>query len=95
MPFIAVWSRAFTVPAAIAVAAMLLAYRVVGRTSGLSAWNAPLAPFAASLLIYALLRSMVATLAQGGVVWRGTFYPLAELRRHVTPIIPRRRNRTS
>jgi hypothetical protein len=24
------------------------------------------------------------------VQWRGTFYPLAELRRHATPIIPRR-----
>jgi hypothetical protein len=26
---------------------------------------------------------MVTTLRQGGVMWRGTFYPLAELRKHV------------
>jgi hypothetical protein len=26
---------------------------------------------------------MLTTLRQGGVVWRGTFYPLAELRKHV------------
>jgi hypothetical protein len=28
-----------------------------------------------------MLRSAVQTLAQGGVVWRGTKYPLDELRR--------------
>jgi len=28
-----------------------------------------------------MLRSMILTLRQGGVVWRGTFYPLEELRR--------------
>jgi glycosyltransferase involved in cell wall biosynthesis len=61
-------------------------YVGLGRHSGISAWNAALAPFAALLLIYALLRSMVTTLRQGGVVWRGTFYPLAELKRHVAPM---------
>ncbi len=29
-----------------------------------------------------LLRSTVLTLARGGVEWRGTFYPLAELKRN-------------
>ena len=36
----------------------------------------------ALLILYALLRSMVITLAQGGIRWRGTFYSLAELRKH-------------
>jgi hypothetical protein len=58
----------------------------------LSAWNALLAPFAASLFMYALVRSMLTTLVQGGVIWRGTFYPLADLRRHSMPVIPRRRD---
>ena len=38
-------------------------------------------PLAAALVLYAMVRSMVVTMVQGGVVWRGTFYPLRELRR--------------
>jgi hypothetical protein len=38
-------------------------------------------PLGAVLFAYMLLRSMVVTLRQGGIIWRGTFYPLAELRR--------------
>ncbi len=40
-------------------------------------------PLGAVLFSYMLLRSMVVTLWQGGVEWRGTFYPLEELRRGV------------
>jgi glycosyltransferase involved in cell wall biosynthesis len=91
LPFLAVWSAPFTIPAGVIIACIGLSYVLLSPLSGLSAWNALLAPFAAALFIYALLRSMVVTVAQGGVRWRGTFYPLAELRRHSTPIIPRRR----
>jgi glycosyltransferase involved in cell wall biosynthesis len=91
MPFVAVWSAPFTIPAGLVIACIGLTYILLSPLSGLSAWNALLAPFAAALFIYALLRSMVVTMAHGGVTWRGTFYPLAELRRHSTPIIPRRR----
>jgi hypothetical protein len=38
-------------------------------------------PLGALIFIYMLVRSMVVTLWRGGVVWRGTFYPLDELRR--------------
>jgi glycosyltransferase involved in cell wall biosynthesis len=38
-------------------------------------------PLGALIFCYILLRSMVVTLWRGGVVWRGTFYPLAELRK--------------
>ncbi|HTK94376.1 MAG TPA: glycosyltransferase family 2 protein [Terriglobales bacterium] len=37
-------------------------------------------PFGAGLLCYAMLRSLVVTLRQGGIIWRGTKYSLAELR---------------
>jgi len=37
-------------------------------------------PLAAGLFLFALLRSIVLTLFRGGVVWRGTLYPLADLR---------------
>jgi cellulose synthase/poly-beta-1,6-N-acetylglucosamine synthase-like glycosyltransferase len=43
-------------------------------------------PIGTGLLVYSLLRSMVLTIARGGVVWRGTFYPLKELRRHAGPL---------
>ncbi|SNS85931.1 Glycosyltransferase, catalytic subunit of cellulose synthase and poly-beta-1,6-N-acetylglucosamine synthase [Granulicella rosea] len=73
-------------PAAIAITAVLYAYKLVGRHSGISAWNGLLAPFAASVFIYTLLRSMVTTLRQGGVYWRGTFYRLKELRENAAPL---------
>jgi glycosyltransferase involved in cell wall biosynthesis len=38
-------------------------------------------PFCALLFIFCLLRSMFMTLKRGGVVWRGTLYPLKELRK--------------
>ncbi len=38
-------------------------------------------PLGAVIFIYMVLRSMFITLRQGGVVWRGTFYPLEKLRR--------------
>ncbi len=40
-------------------------------------------PLGALLFVYMVLRSMVVTLAQGGVVWRETFYPIDELRRGI------------
>ncbi|HEX3987046.1 MAG TPA: glycosyltransferase [Acidobacteriaceae bacterium] len=43
-------------------------------------------PIALALVLYAMLRSMILTLRQGGVVWRGTFYPLKDLRRNLGPL---------
>ncbi len=38
-------------------------------------------PISTSLFVYTMLRSMFLTLGNGGVTWRGTFYPLEELRK--------------
>jgi cellulose synthase/poly-beta-1,6-N-acetylglucosamine synthase-like glycosyltransferase len=38
-------------------------------------------PLGATIFAYMILRSTIVTLRQGGIVWRGTFYPLDELRR--------------
>jgi glycosyltransferase involved in cell wall biosynthesis len=40
-------------------------------------------PIGAAIFSYMLLRSTVVTLVQGGIIWRGTFYPLDELRRGI------------
>jgi glycosyltransferase involved in cell wall biosynthesis len=41
-------------------------------------------PIAAVVFTYMLARSTIITLKQGGIYWRGTFYPLDELRRNTT-----------
>ncbi|HXW55421.1 MAG TPA: glycosyltransferase family 2 protein [Candidatus Cybelea sp.] len=40
-------------------------------------------PIGALIFVWMLARSMIVTLWQGGVVWRGTFYPLGDLRRSI------------
>jgi hypothetical protein len=51
---------------------------VVMRVSPLYCFTVPIG---AVLFAYMLLRSTVYTLRQGGIIWRGTFYPLAALKR--------------
>ncbi len=43
-------------------------------------------PIATLLFIGTLLRSMILVLWRGGVLWRGTLYPLKELRRQAGPL---------
>ena len=38
-------------------------------------------PIGAAVFIYMILRAMIGTLWRGGIIWRGTFYPLDELRK--------------
>ena len=78
------WS-ATRIPAIVILAAIVWLYRLTGRLSGISTWYAALFPISAALFIYSLLRSMLITLRQGGVTWRNTFYPLAELRKNIAP----------
>jgi hypothetical protein len=40
-------------------------------------------PIGALIFVWMITRSTLVTLRQGGIVWRGTFYPLKELRRGV------------
>jgi glycosyltransferase involved in cell wall biosynthesis len=73
-------------PAIFTFAAVAWAYWLMSRHSGISTWNALLFPFGALVFIFTLLRSMLMTLKRGGVIWRGTFYPLAELRKNAAPL---------
>ena len=70
------------IPACIALASIAGLYTLSSRTSRISPTYAALSPVAAALVIYSMLRSMGITLRTGGVTWRGTFYPLSELRSH-------------
>jgi glycosyltransferase involved in cell wall biosynthesis len=59
-----------------------LTYAANRRLTQVSPWVAVLFAPATGILLFALARSMVLTLRRGGVVWRGTFYPLEALRRN-------------
>ncbi|MDI1320916.1 MAG: glycosyltransferase [bacterium] len=50
------------------------------RFDGGRAWHGFFLPVGIAVLDYAMVRSMVLTLVRGGIVWRGTHYPLRELR---------------
>ncbi len=87
LPFAGLFFASTRIPALVALASVAYGYQLMGRPSGLSAWNAIFFPFSASIFIFTLLRSMLTTLKQGGVIWRGTFYPLDELRKNAAPLL--------
>ena len=64
-----------------ALAAIVLIYVGMSWYSDIPPGYAVLHPIGAVLFCYALLRSMALTLRHGGVAWRGTLYPLSELRK--------------
>ena len=86
-PAIGLFFAPTRIPAILTLAAIAYAYRLLGRHSGISTWNALFFPFSALVFTFALFRSMLITFQQGGVIWRGTFYPLAELRKNAAPIL--------
>jgi glycosyltransferase involved in cell wall biosynthesis len=85
-PVIALFYALTRVPAILTLAAVACGYRLMGRHSGLSTWNALFFPLSALVFVFTLLRSMFTTLKQGGVRWRGTFYSLAELRKNAASL---------
>lgn len=67
------------------VALILLAYAHQERRKGLrtAVLYAALHPFSVGVFVYAMLRFAYTTLANGGIEWRGTKYPLEQLRENV------------
>ena len=83
MPFAGVllahgWAR---LPYGIALLSVFLIYFGMSRMSSIPAYYFVFHPISTSVFLYTLLRSTYLTVAQGGVVWRGTKYPLEELRK--------------
>jgi glycosyltransferase involved in cell wall biosynthesis len=82
-PFVGVWLGSGWTHAGYVVAllTLLLIYFGMSRRSDISPVYVLLHPIGTLLFGYAVARSVVVTLVHGGVVWRGTRYPLAELRK--------------
>src|SRR6201981_2998288 len=70
------WAR---VPYAVALAAIFALFIGMSWRSAVPAYYFLLHPVSTALFIYTLLRSMILTLWNEGIEWRGTKYPLEEL----------------
>ncbi len=73
-------------PSLLSLLLLAVLYQRNAERTGISAWYLALFPVASCLFLYAMTRSAVVTLVRRGVSWRGTFYPLAELRRNAGPL---------
>jgi cellulose synthase/poly-beta-1,6-N-acetylglucosamine synthase-like glycosyltransferase len=67
--------------AAIAVGLTVVTEAGVALEFGISSLYALTYPVGALIFAWMITRSMIVTLWSGGITWRGTFYPLEELRR--------------
>jgi glycosyltransferase involved in cell wall biosynthesis len=72
------WAR---VPYVVALGSMFAIYVGMSWRSDVPPYYFLLHPVSAALFIYTLLRSMILTLWNDGITWRGTKYPLEELRK--------------
>jgi glycosyltransferase involved in cell wall biosynthesis len=83
MPFLGVWLAQGweRLPYGVALGSMFLIYFGISRRSGVPAYYFLLHPVSTGLFVYTLMRSMFHTLWNDGIVWRGTKYPLEELRK--------------
>ena len=82
-PFLGVWLAHgwARVPYAIALGSLFLLYCGISLRSAVPPYYFFLHPVSTSLFMYTLMRSMFHTLLNDGIVWRGTKYPLEELRK--------------
>ena len=83
VPFVAIWLAHgwARLPYALALASIFGIYVGMSWESDIPAYYFVLHPIGAAIFVYIMLRSMTLTLAHGGVVWRGTFYPIEDLRK--------------
>lgn len=82
-PFLGVWLAPgwARLPYAVALGSMFLIYLGMSWRSGVPPYYFLLHPVSTALFTYTLLRSMALTLWNDGIEWRGTKYPLEELRK--------------
>jgi glycosyltransferase involved in cell wall biosynthesis len=82
-PYIGIWlSQGLArIPFAVALFSLFLIYVGMWWKSPIRPYYFLLHPISSTVFIYILLQSTILTLSRGGVVWRGTKYPLKELRK--------------
>lgn len=72
-------------PALLVLSCVAVTYRELSAVSNVDARYGWLYPLGAVIFMYGMLRSMVVTWMNRGIVWRGTLYPLRELRKFNSP----------
>ncbi len=82
-PFLGIWLAHgwARVPYAIALGSLFLIYYGMSARTAIPPYYFFLHPVSTSLFMYILVRSMALTIWNGGIEWRGTKYPLEELRK--------------
>jgi hypothetical protein len=82
-PFAGFWFAhgSARIPFAVGLFSLFCIYLGMGLKSPIRPYYFFLHPTSSTLFIYILVQSTFLTLLRNGVVWRGTKYPLAELRR--------------
>ena len=84
LPGLAWWPT--LLPALMSVCCIGASYRIMSERSRIDARYGWLYPAAVFVMAWAMLRSMFSVWGRRGVMWRGTFYPLRELRMHNSPL---------
>ena len=69
--------------ASVVLITLVYAYQERRKGLGTSLLCAALHPFSVSVFVYAMLRSAYTILANGGMEWRDTWYPLERLKGNV------------
>jgi glycosyltransferase involved in cell wall biosynthesis len=72
-------ARVISAPSVLLTCAMYL-FHAIHTKSRTTLWYAALHPFSVCVFLYAMLNSVITTLANDGIDWRGTHYPLAHLK---------------
>jgi glycosyltransferase involved in cell wall biosynthesis len=82
-PFLGVWLEHgwARMPYVVALLCLFMIYAGMSMKSSIPPYYFFLHPISTLLFLYITLRSTYLTLGRGGVLWRGTFYPLEDLRR--------------
>jgi glycosyltransferase involved in cell wall biosynthesis len=85
LPFVLVFlsTGAALVGYVVAILCVFAIYAGMSPKSGIGWWYFFTYPIGSALFAYAILLSAVTTVRHGGVVWRGTFYPLEELKKQL------------
>jgi glycosyltransferase involved in cell wall biosynthesis len=80
LPFLRGWSMVF---ALVAIALPVIAQAGAAREFRVSILYGLTQPVGALIFCWMLMRSTVVTLRNGGITWRGTFYPIEDLKRGI------------